>query len=140
MAINLTGKWRAVYSELNGEMAPVAHVSGIEITFEGDTFSISVSGSEEHSGTYMIDDSVEPARIHYVYMKSSFYKTNRCRVGIIQLTGSTFKDCLGGIGAPAPKSFTTTANSDTVMTIHQRVGAEGGSAVLVSASREVSQW
>ena len=39
MAIDLTGTWRAVYSELDGEMTPVAHFSGIEITFRAIGFS-----------------------------------------------------------------------------------------------------
>lgn len=138
--LDLTGSWRAVYSELNGEMTPVEHFSTIVIDFKGDEFSISVNGEVAHEGTYSIDDSTRPAQITYTYKRSTFYETGAPRVGIVQLVGDTFKDCLGAIGAPPPESFNTGADSDTVLTIHQRSGAEGGRGLNVSPSRLVSEW
>jgi uncharacterized protein (TIGR03067 family) len=136
----LEGSWRAVYSELNGEMTAVAHFSGIVITFQGHKFEIEVNGVVEHSGTYSTNLKSSPAQITYVYEKSTFYELGKPRVGIFQVTNSTFKDCLGAIGAHAPASFNTTLKSDLVMTVHQRSGSERGVGVPVSLDRRVSQW
>jgi uncharacterized protein (TIGR03067 family) len=139
-SIDLTGRWRAVYSELNGEMTPVAHFSGIEIEYMKNKFRIFVHGVLQHSGTYTIDERVKPAQITYVYDKSTFYDVGKPRVGIVQLTGDTFKDCLGAIGTKAPGAFNTSRDSDLVLTVHQRAGAEGGSGLQVSVKRNVSEW
>ncbi len=136
----LNGSWRAVYSELDGEMTPVAHFSTILVTFKSGRFQIQSDGKVQHAGVYELDTESSPARIIYTYKKSSFYKTEKPRVGIIQLTGDTMKDCLGAIGARPPKSFNTTADSNTVMTVHQRVGSEGGIGLSVSIVADVSEW
>jgi uncharacterized protein (TIGR03067 family) len=144
MAIDLTGSWRAVYSEVNGEMTPVAYTSGIVMTFQGNTFEIKVHDVVEHEGTFSINDSVSPAQITYIYTKSSSYELNKPRVGILQRVGSTFKDSLGPIGAPPPSGFNTAPLSNSVMTIHQLVGAESGRGLwttfAVSPTAAVSQW
>jgi uncharacterized protein (TIGR03067 family) len=137
---NLSGSWRAVYSELNGEMTAVSHFAGIVITFKGKQFDIEVNGVKEHAGTYNIDTKSDPARITYVYEQSTFYELGKPRVGIFQVTKNTFKDCLGAVGAVPPKSFNTTHASNVVMTIHQRIGSEKGTGLPVSQNREVSQW
>lgn len=138
--MDLTGSWRVVYAELNGEMTPVAHFSGIEMQYTGDKFQILVHGELKHHGTYAIDESVTPAKITYIYDKSSFYETGKPRIGIIQLIGDTFKDCLGAIGAAVPPSFNTSGSSNTVLTVHQRTGVEGGKIVADAVVRRVSEW
>lgn len=136
--LDLTGSWRAVYSEINGEMTSVAHFSTIKITFKKGKFEIESDGKLKHAGTYEINNKVSPAQIIYKYEKSTFYKTKEPRVGIVQLTGDTFKDCLGPIGAAPPKAFNTKLGSNKVMTIHQRVGSEGG--IKLSMVGDVSEW
>jgi uncharacterized protein (TIGR03067 family) len=126
VAINLTGTWHAVYGELNGEMTPAAHFSGIEITYKENRFQIHVHGVLEHEGEFSINEKTSPAQITYVYTKSSFFVLNKPRVGIVQIVGSTLKDCLGAVGAHPPANFNTEAKSDTVLTIHQKHGQEGG--------------
>jgi uncharacterized protein (TIGR03067 family) len=138
--INLSGRWRVVYSELDGEMTPVAHFSGIEIEYMKNKFRIFVHGVLQHAGTFSINQRTKPAQITYVYEKSTFYDVGKPRVGIVQLTGDTFKDCLGAIGAKPPASFNTHKDSELVLTIHQRAGAEGGSGLAVSFKRNVSEW
>jgi uncharacterized protein (TIGR03067 family) len=140
MPINLTGSWRAVYAELNGQMTPVAHFSGIVITYSGKKFSIAVHGVVEHEGTYSINEKSTPAQITYVYTKSTFFELEKPRIGIVQVNGETFKDCLAGIGDPPPPTFNTTSESNAVMTIHQKSGTETGIGVSVSVNRKVSEW
>jgi uncharacterized protein (TIGR03067 family) len=141
MPINIVGTWRAVYSELNGEMTPVAHFSGIEISFTKDKFIIKVHGVLHHEGSYsIVEREGRPAEITYIYTKSTFYELNKPRAGIVQITGDTLKDCLGKVGGHVPSSFNTTQDSDHVMTIHQRHGTETGTGLPVSSSRAVSEW
>lgn len=132
MPINLTGTWRAVYAELDGEMGPAAHFSGIAITYKEKKFEIHCHGVLEHEGEYSINERVSPAQITYVYTKSSYYELNKPRVGIVQLAGTTLKDCLGAVGAHPPATFNTTPKSDTVLTVHQKSGHEGGSNVRIT--------
>ena len=135
MAHNLTGTWHATYAEVDGEMAAAAYVSGIELTFEGERFSVAVHGKLEHEGTYSVNDKTEPHHITFVYTKSSHFELNKPRAGIAQHAGDTYKDCLGGVGAHAPSSFNTTPKSNTVLTIFRKKGTEGGTAVKELAGR-----
>lgn len=143
MTKDLIGTWRVVYSEVNGEMTPVAHYSGISVTFKDKTFEIEVHGVLEHEGTYSINEKVTPHEITYVYRKSSRFETGKPRVGIMQMNGNTLKDVLGTIGAAAPKAFETGSRSNSVMTIYQRSGAEKGRGIStfnVSPQAILSQW
>ena len=140
MAINLTGTWQTVYAELNGQLARVAHYSLIRKTFIRNTFKIEVDGVLEHEGTYSINDKVSPSQITFVYKKSSFFELGKRRVGIVQLTGDTLKMCVGAVGAKAPSSFNTERESDAVLTVQQRKGAEKGVISNVSLSRNVVIW
>ena len=144
MPIDLTGAWKAVYSEIDGEMTPVSYTTGIIISFLEDKFKIEVHGVEEHAGTYQIDETVSPPHVTYIYTKSSSYQLNAPRVGIVQQHGSTFKDSLGPIGAAPPASFNTFPGSNSVMTVHQRSGEESGrgkwTTFSVSPNAVVSQW
>ena len=126
MATDLTGTWQEFYGEVDGRMGPVARTSSTVITYQGNKFSITVFGKLEHEGTYSVNDGSSPAQITFVYTKSSRFELNKPRTGILQLVGDTVKICIGPVGAPAPSNFNTTANSNAVLTIHQRKGSEGG--------------
>jgi uncharacterized protein (TIGR03067 family) len=117
MADDLTGTWHGVYAEVDGQAAPAGYASSLEATYQGNGFSIRVKGTVQHEGTYSVDDKVEPHQITFVYTKSSRFPLNTPRVGIFQLTGDTYKNCLGPAGAKPPSNFNTTATSDTVMTV-----------------------
>jgi uncharacterized protein (TIGR03067 family) len=141
MATKLTGTWRVVYSELGGQMTPVAHFSGIESTYKGGKFVVKVDGVVEHEGKYSIRERKErPAEITLVYTKSTSYDLNKPRHGIVQVAGDTFKFCAGRVGGAAPAAFNTERRSDAVLTIHQRSGAEGGTGIPVAVNRLSSQW
>lgn len=130
MAIDLTGTWHAAYAELDGEMGPVARVSRTEITYKDGKFKIDVNGKLEHEGEYSVDDKHSPAQITYIYRKSSFFELGKPRVGIVQLVGSTLKDCIGAVGAHPPATFNTKAHSESVLTVFQRSGHERGSEAV----------
>jgi uncharacterized protein (TIGR03067 family) len=138
--LKLSGRWRAVYSELDGEMTPVAHFSTIVMTFERGKFKIESDGKLKHEGTYIIDAKTDPAKIIYTYSRSDFFKEGQKRKGIIQLTNDTMKESVSAVGKSAPRSFNSTKGSDAVFTIHQRVGKERGTGLPVSKTKIVSQW
>ena len=117
MAHDVTGTWHGVYCEVNGEALPAPYAPSLEATYEAGKFSIKVQGKVEHEGNYSLDDKVEPHRITFTYTKSSRFETGKPRVGIFQVTGDTYKNCLGAVGTKPPSSFNTTAKSDTVLTI-----------------------
>ena len=141
MAINLSGTWRVVYSELGGEMTPVAHFSGIVSTYKGGRFTIEVNGVVEHEGSYRIREKRGGfAEITYVYTRSTAFELDKPRPGIVQVTRNTFKVCTGKIGGSAPSTFNTKKGTDAVLTIHQKAGTEGGTGVPVAITRLASQW
>jgi uncharacterized protein (TIGR03067 family) len=123
MAHDVSGTWHGVYCEVDGEIIPPAYVASLEAKYEKGEFSIKVQGKVEHEGTYTIDDKKEPAQITFVYTKSSRFETGKPRVGIFQITGGTYKNCLGQVGSKAPSAFNTTARSNTVLTVLQKGGA-----------------
>jgi uncharacterized protein (TIGR03067 family) len=140
---DLQGSWRVVYSELGGEMTPVAHFATIVIRHQGNRFSIESEGQEAHAGTVAVDEASNPARITYTYERSTSYPTGVPREGIVQVAGDTFKTCMSPAATPAPRSFNTTPDSASVLSIHNRVGAEGGtgqSTRFVSEGVDSSQW
>jgi len=125
----LTGTWHDVYAEVDGEMAAAAYVSGIQLTFHGERFSVTVHDKVEHEGTYSVNDKNDPRQITLVYTKSSHFELNKPRTGIAQLTGDTFKLCLGAVGAHPPSALNTTPKSSTVLTVFRKKGLEGGTPV-----------
>jgi uncharacterized protein (TIGR03067 family) len=139
MASDVSGTWHGVYCEVDGEIIPPAYVGTIEAKYERGEFSIKVQGKVEHEGTYTIDDKKEPAHITFVYTKSSRFETGKPRVGIFQVTGGTYKNCLGPIGAKAPHTFNTTAKSNTVLTVLQK-GEASKAAITPAESSRLLAW
>jgi uncharacterized protein (TIGR03067 family) len=128
MALNLTGSWHGIYAEVNGEATPASYARSLESSYQGNKFSIKVHGQVQHEGTYSINENSSPPQITFVYTKSSHFQLNESRTGILQVAGDTYKNCIGTVGAQAPSSFNTTAQSDTVLTILHKRGAEEGPA------------
>jgi uncharacterized protein (TIGR03067 family) len=137
---SLQGRWRVVYSELNGEMTPVDEFSTIVIENKGDRFSVEKNGTVAAEGKYSVNVSVTPHEIVYIYSKGAEVFLGAPRAGVLQLEGETLKTCLGAVGQRPPNSFNTVPDSDAVLSIHQRVGSEGGKGLSVARSRQTSQW
>jgi uncharacterized protein (TIGR03067 family) len=142
---SLQGDWRVVYSELNGEMTPLAESATTVVTHKGNNFSVSklVNNKQTvvHEGRFSINVAVMPHRIVLIYTKSIFEgNLGGPRVGIAQLVGDTLKTVLPGVGHPPPGDFVTYEDSDLVLTVHQRVGSEKGRGLLVSPTRSVAVW
>jgi len=128
MALDLTGTWHGIYAEVDGEARPASYARSLESSYDGNRFSIKIHGEAKHEGTYSINENSNPAQITFVYTKSSHFQLNTPRTGILQVVGDTYKNCIGVVGAPAPSGFNTTAQSNTVLTILQKKGAQESSA------------
>jgi uncharacterized protein (TIGR03067 family) len=132
MALDLTGTWHGVYAEVDGEALSASYSRGVESTYQVNEFSIKIHGKVEHEGTYSINEKVDPNQITFVYTKSSHFELNKPRTGILQLAGTTYKNCIGAIGAKVPHGFNTAPNSNTVLTVLQKKGAEAAASEAIS--------
>jgi uncharacterized protein (TIGR03067 family) len=123
---SLQGKWRVVYSELDGEMTPVDEFSTIVLENRGYNFFVEKRGEIAYEGRFSINVTNTPHELVYIYTKASRETfLGGPRVGIFQLVGNTFKSCLGMIGQRPPKDFSTFSNSNAVLAIHQRLSKDG---------------
>lgn len=134
------GSWRAIYSELNGEMTPVEEFSTIEMEHKENHFTVKKNGKIVEEGRFSINLNTTPHEITYIYSKGPEIFLGAPRVGIVQVQGDTLKTCLGPIGQKPPTDFNTSANSDAVLTIAQRRGSEQGTGLAISRTRAISQW
>ena len=137
----LQGEWQVVYSELNGEMTPLTEK--IILRHQGNNFTVTKNGRVAYEGTFAINVIPMPHVVVLNFRKSAFEGYLAApRVGIALLAGDTLKTVFGPSGLPVEpqKGFQSFPDSDTVMTIHQRVGAERGTGMTVSASKSVAIW
>jgi uncharacterized protein (TIGR03067 family) len=137
----LQGDWLVVYSELDGEMTP--QTEKVVLTHRGNNFTVTKNGKVAYEGRFAVDVTKMPYEVSLLFSKSSFEgNLGGPRVGIALLAGDTLKTVFGAVGLPVrPKrGFQSFPSSDTVLTIHQRLGAERGTGPLVSPTRAVAIW
>lgn len=137
----LQGDWQVVYTELNGEMAPLTEK--VILTHRGNTFTVTKAGKVAHEGRFTVDVTKMPYEVSLIFSKSSFEgNLGGPRIGIALLEGDTLKTVFGPVGPPLnPKvGFQSFRDSQTVQTIHQRVGAEKGTGPTISPTKAVAIW
>ena len=137
----LQGEWQVVYSELNGEMTPLTEK--IILRHQGNNFTVTKNGKVAYEGRFAIDVTKMPYEVALNFTKSTFDgNLGGPRVGIALLAGDTLKTVFGAVGLPVrPKrGFQSFPDSDTVLTIHQRVGTERGTGPVVSPTKAVAVW
>ena len=137
----LQGDWRVVYSELNGELTPVADFSTITTTHTGNTFTVKKNDKVIHEGRLSINVVAMPHRVSLIYTKSNNEAfLGGPRVGIAQVTGNTLKTAFAPIGQELPVNFNSYTDSDIVVSIYQRVSFEKGTGLSVARSKAIAQW
>ena len=142
---SLQSRWRAVYSEVEGEMTPINDFSALILEHAGNTFTVANKGATVDEGTFSVNVTVTPHELVYIYSKGQPQFLGAPRRGIFQIEGNTLKLCMSPIGHPSPAEFNTRPNSQVVLNIWQRTDANGTdtkSAVsAVVANRRVeSEW
>ncbi len=136
----LQGRWRAVYSEVDGQMTSVSEFSTIVQENKGNQFVVEKNGETVAQGRFSIDTSVSPHEIVYTYSKGADIFLGGPRPGAFQVVGDTLKTCMGAVGHRSVQDLGTSPNSESVLTVFQRVGSEEGADIRVSAARAISQW
>jgi uncharacterized protein (TIGR03067 family) len=116
-ANKLTGRWGAVYQELDGQNVPHDEV----MEFQENTFKVLKGRNVEYEGTFTVGGTKPPFSIVLTYSKSAQpIFLGGPRPGIFQVEGDTFKCCFGGIGHPAPHDLNTYPGSGFVLTVFER--------------------
>jgi uncharacterized protein (TIGR03067 family) len=116
-ANRLTGRWVAVYQELDGQNVPHDEV----MEFQENTFKVLKGGKSEYEGTFTVGGAKAPFLIVLTYSKSAQpVFLGGPRPGIFQVEGDTFKCCFGGVGHPAPDAMNTYPESGSVLTVFER--------------------
>ena len=137
----LQGDWQVVYSELNGEMTPLTEK--VILNHRGNNFTVTKNGKVAYEGRFTVDVTKMPYEVSLIFSKSTFEgNLGGARIGIALLAGDTLKTVFGPVGPPLrPKrGFQSFPDSETVLTIHQRLGTERGTGPVVSPTRAVAVW
>jgi uncharacterized protein (TIGR03067 family) len=142
---SLQSRWRAVYSEVEGEMTPINDFSALVLEHTGNAFTVTSKGVVVDEGTFSVDVTATPHELVYIYSKGAPRFLGAPRRGIFQVEGNTLKLCMSPIGHAAPAQFNTRPNSQVVFNVWQRTDAKGTdtpSAVsaLVANRRVESEW
>ena len=98
----IDGQWELVRAELNGEKAPavLAHRTVLELAH--GNYTVFFDGQAMDRGTYAIDESTAPKRIHLTGIEG--VNAGRSIPGIYQHAGSLLRICYGLCGV-TPTSF-----------------------------------
>lgn len=116
-ANKLTGRWVAVYQEVEGQNVPHDEV----MEFKESTFKVLKGSKVEYEGTFTLGGSTVPFSMALTYSKSAQpVFLGGPRPGIFQVEGDTFKCCFGAIGHPAPRDMNTYPESGSVLTVFER--------------------
>jgi len=116
-ANTLSGKWVAVYQEIDGQNIPHDEV----MEFHDNTFKVLKGSTTTYEGTFTVGGTKSPFSIVLTYSKSAQpVFLGGPRPGIFQVDGDTFKCCFGVIGHPAPHELNTYPDSGSVLTVFER--------------------
>jgi uncharacterized protein (TIGR03067 family) len=100
----IDGQWELVRAELNGEKAPdvLAHRTVLELAH--GNYTVFFDGQAMDQGTYEIDESKVPKRIHLQGVEG--LNAGRSIPSIYQHAGSLLRICYGLCGV-MPKTFSS---------------------------------
>jgi uncharacterized protein (TIGR03067 family) len=119
----IEGKWKQIYSEIEGEAMPSEQFSTIETEFKEREFFVRKDGQVIHQGKFSVNISVTPNECFFFYTKSVHdLLLGAPRPGIFQLTGNTLKFNFGPVGQRTPQDFNTFPTSNAVSSIYTRGG------------------
>jgi len=101
-AAALQGTW--LVSSINGQSAPDG-TPPVTLTFAGDKYQQALGGEVNERGTMKVDASKKPMTIDFAITEGP--DAGKTQLGIIEVTGETFRACFGAPGAgQRPADFT----------------------------------
>ena len=116
----LQGRWKPVYQEMGGEMAPATDPTHA-VELQGNEFKVIKGGKVAYEGRFNLTPQTFPHGIVLIYTTSiQPIFLGGPRPGVFQIEGDTLKWCFAGVGQAAPDGLNTYPGSVYVLTILQR--------------------
>jgi uncharacterized protein (TIGR03067 family) len=106
----LRGTWSLVSLVNDGkslvdEKTPPNTGPATTLSYEGNKWAVRVGDQTVAAGVFTIDPSKNPKEIDI--LDESGKKNDKTKLGIYEISGDTYKYCLGPAGKPRPKQFTS---------------------------------
>jgi uncharacterized protein (TIGR03067 family) len=111
----LQGTWTYESVEWNGKPVPADQIKTTTLTFEGDKYTIKVSGKVTMAGTIKFDASKTPKAFDATVTEGE--GKGGTLLGIYKIDGDTVTACWKLQGNERPKEFKTTEQSETVLVV-----------------------
>jgi uncharacterized protein (TIGR03067 family) len=117
---SLQGIWIAVSAERNGGAAE--DLTGHQLTFSNDRFTIRSKGKLLYQGTFRVDPSKKPAAIDFTHTRGE--AKGKSWLGIYLLEGDVLKICdnADDLAKGRPGALTTEPGSGRVLVTFKREG------------------
>ena len=104
----LQGSWKVVALEVEGQKVPANYFGGAKIVIDADRFE-SIAMGASYAGTLQLDAGSHPKRFDLLFHEGPH--KGRASLGIYELSGGTWRICLGFAGRDRPHDFATAAGS-----------------------------
>lgn len=112
------GTWKYTSLEQDGRPVPEAQYREARLTIKGDQFTFTLGADTSH-GTFEVDPAQKPKAIDVTFTDGPDKgKTIR---GVYELTGDTYKACLGSKENDRPKELASKAGTGHVLAVLKRV-------------------
>lgn len=111
------GTWRFVSIEAEGAKSEEADFKDARLIIKGNTFQMP-AGPERVAGTFKLDPTQKPKTIDVTFADGP--EKGKTALGIYELTGDTYKVCIGLVGKERPKEFVSKPGSGHVLETLQR--------------------
>ena len=111
------GTWKWVSLEINGKEQPADLFKGSRLIITGDKFA-STEGEETLHGTFKVDVAKKPMTVDVTFNDGP--DKGKTLQGIYELTGDTYKVCMGLPGKKRPTEFVTKPDSGHVLEVLKR--------------------
>ncbi|MGI9175419.1 MAG: TIGR03067 domain-containing protein [Rhodothermales bacterium] len=115
---DVQGTWRFASLEVNGETIAEQHLEGSRLTVSGDAFT-TVSPEAVYRGKIALDATVLPRRIDLLFEEGPH--AGESSLGIYELSGETWRICLGLAGETRPQDFRTEPESGHALEMLHRL-------------------
>ncbi len=110
----LQGEWQPIEMVGNGEAAAPGLLSNLKLAVKGKKYFVQ-AGDNEDSGSFEILAPHQPGQMDVTTQKGEFVPA------IYELSGDTLRVCYAINNAPRPTEFKSTAGSDHILAVYQRI-------------------
>ncbi len=112
------GTWKYTSMEQDGRPVPEAQYRAARLTIKGDRFTFALGDSTSH-GTFKVDPAKKPKAIDITFTDGP--DKGKTIQGVYEVTGDTYKVCLGSKANDRPKELASKADTGHVLAVLKRV-------------------